>query len=82
MRDRPQHVAPKLRAIRQRLGLSQTGMKRKLNFKGPYSRISEFEIGRRMPPLKVLLSYARAAKVPLEEIVDDEMELTETGTPR
>jgi hypothetical protein len=50
--------------------------KRLLNFEGDYSRISEFELGRRMPPLKVLLSYARAARIPLEEIVDDEMGLT------
>jgi transcriptional regulator with XRE-family HTH domain len=75
MRDTPQRIAPKLKAIRERLGVSQTGMKQLLNFKGPYSRISEFEIGRRMPPLKVLLSYARAARIPLEEIVDDDREL-------
>ena len=76
MRDRPKHVAPKLKAIRERLGLSQSQMVRRLNFKGEYSRISEWELGRRNPSVKVLLSYARAAKVPLEEIVDDEMELT------
>ena len=75
MRDNPRRIASKLKAIRERLGVSQTGMKRLLNFKGPYSRISEFEIGRRMPPLKVLLSYARAAHIPLEQIVDDQLEL-------
>jgi hypothetical protein len=75
MRDTPQRIAPKLKAIRERLGVSQTGMKRLLNFDGCYTRISEFEVGRRMPPIKVLLSYARAAQIPLEEIVDDEMEL-------
>ena len=76
MRDKPQRVAPKLKAIRERLGLSQSQMVRRLNFKGEYSRISEWELGRRNPSVKVLLSYARVARIPLEEIVDDEMELT------
>lgn len=76
MRDKPQRVAPKLRAIRQSLGLSQTGMLRKLNLKCNYTRISEFERGKRFPSVPTLLCYARAAGIPLEEIVDDEMELT------
>jgi transcriptional regulator with XRE-family HTH domain len=76
MRDKPQRVAPKLKAIRQRLGLSQTGMLRKLNLKCCYGRISEFERGKRFPSVPTLLSYARAARIPLEEIVDDEMELS------
>ena len=76
MRDKPQRVAPKLKAIRQRLGLSQTGMLQKLNLKCCYGRISEFERGRRFPSVPTLLAYARAAQIPLEEIVDDEMELS------
>jgi transcriptional regulator with XRE-family HTH domain len=76
MYERPKRIAPKLRAIRQRLGLSQTGMLRKLKLNCAYGRISEFERGKRQPTIVVLLAYARAAKVPLEEIIDDEMELT------
>ena len=76
MREKPQRIASKLKAIRERLGVSQTGMKRLLNFKGAYGRISEFELGKRQPTIPVLLSYARVAQVPLEEIVDDELELT------
>ena len=75
MRDKPLRLAAKLKAIRERLGVSQTGMKRLMEYEGPYSRISEFELGRRMPPLKVLLSYARAARIPLEQIVADDLEL-------
>jgi transcriptional regulator with XRE-family HTH domain len=75
LRERPQRVAGKLLAIRRHLGVSQTGMKRLLNFKGDYTRISEFELGRRAPSLIVLLSYARAAGIPLEQIVDDRLEL-------
>jgi transcriptional regulator with XRE-family HTH domain len=62
-------MAGKLLAIRQHLGVSQTGMKRLLNFKGQYGRISEYELGRRTPDLIVLLSYARVAGIPLEQIV-------------
>ena len=50
-------------------------MKRLLNFKGQYGRISEYELGKRQPTITVLLSYARAANIPLEQIVDDELEL-------
>jgi transcriptional regulator with XRE-family HTH domain len=41
-----------------------------------YGRISEYERGKRQPTILTLLAYARAAKVPLEEIVDDELELS------
>jgi transcriptional regulator with XRE-family HTH domain len=74
-RHRPQHIAPKLKAIRQRLGLSQSGMMRRLNLKCCYTRISEYERGKRQPTILTLLAYARAARLPLEQIVDDELEL-------
>jgi transcriptional regulator with XRE-family HTH domain len=75
-RIRPQRIAPKLKKIRQHLGVSQTNLMPLINFNGHYGRISEYERGKRQPTILVLLAYARAAKVPLEEIVDDEMELT------
>ena len=69
-------LASKLLAIRQSLGLSQTGMARMLPMlKGGGTRLSEFERGRRVPNMLVLLAYARAAKVPLENIVDDDADL-------
>ena len=40
-----------------------------------YRRISEFERGTTEPHLSVLLEYARAAGVHLEDIVDDELDL-------
>ena len=73
--SRPKRVAPKLVAIRHKLGLSQTGMLRLLPLNCYYNRISEFERGKRFPSLLVLLSYARAGEVPLEQIVDDDLEL-------
>jgi hypothetical protein len=40
-----------------------------------YRRISEFDRGTTEPHLSVLLEYARAAGVHLEDIVDDELDL-------
>lgn len=76
MREKPKRIAPKLKAIRERLGVSQTGMKQRLNYKGHYGRVSEWELGKRIPSIMVLLSYARAAGIPLEAIVDDDLELS------
>lgn len=76
MRDKPKKLAAKLKTIRQRLGLSQTEMKERLKFAGHYGRISEYELGRRQPSTLTLLAYARAAGILLEEIVDDELELS------
>lgn len=50
-------------------------MMRQLHIKCCYTRISEYERGKRIPTIIVLLAYARAGKVPLEQIVDDELEL-------
>ena len=75
MREKPMRLAPKLKAIRERLGVSQTGMKRRLNYPGPYTRVSEWELGKRQPPMTIVLAYARAARVQMEQIVDDELEL-------
>jgi len=72
-RPRPQQIPAKLLAIRQKLGLSQTGMLRLLGLKCCYTRISEFERGKRTPSLAVLLLYARAGQVSLESIVDDQI---------
>lgn len=75
MREKPMRLAAKLKAIRERLGVSQTGMKRLLNYPGPYTRVSEWELGKRQPAMTIVLAYARAARVQMEQIVDDELEL-------
>jgi transcriptional regulator with XRE-family HTH domain len=75
LRIMPKRIGPKLRAIRKHLKLSQTGMKNRIRFPGDYGRISEYERGKRIPTIIVLLAYARAGKVALEQIVDDELEL-------
>ena len=37
--------------------------------------VGEFETGKRVPTLQVVLSYARAAGIAMEVIVDDELDL-------
>ena len=41
----------------------------------PYNRLSDYELGKRVPPLPVVLEYARVASIHLEDIVDDELGL-------
>lgn len=74
---RPKNLAGKLRQIRNALGLSQSGMLRRLGAEHSYSaaRISEYETGVREPSLWVLLAYARVARVHLESLIDDEATL-------
>jgi hypothetical protein len=39
------------------------------------ARISEYELEKNEPPLKVLLKYARVAGVCLDALVDDDLDL-------
>ena len=72
-RPRPQCLAVKLLAIRQRLCFSQSEMIRLLGFQMTTARISEYESGVREPNLLVLLAYARAGDVSVETLIDDEL---------
>ena len=76
-RMKPDRLPEKLLRIRKSLSLSQSEMLRRLGFENliNYRRISEFELGDSEPPLPVLLRYSRVARVHLEDIVDDELEL-------
>lgn len=78
-RPRPERLAEKLRLIRIALGLSQTEMVRRLGVEGviTYNKISHYELGKREPPLTVLLEYARAANVLVEVLIDDALDLPE-----
>jgi transcriptional regulator with XRE-family HTH domain len=78
-RVRPERLSEKLLQIRLALGLSQSELLRRLGFEDAmdYRRISEFERGTTEPHLSVLLEYARAAGVHMEDIVDDELDLPE-----
>ena len=76
-RLKPDRLAEKLLRIRKSLHLTQFEMLKHLGFEDriSYRRISEFELGDAEPPLPVLLQYSRVARVHLEDIVDDELEL-------
>ena len=78
-RVRPERLPEKLLVIRLALGLSQSELLRRLGFEDgmDYRSISEFERGTTEPHLSVLLEYARAAGVHMEDIVDDELDLPE-----
>jgi transcriptional regulator with XRE-family HTH domain len=79
-RVQPAKLAVKLLAIRERLDLSQVQMLRRLGATRSRiysSHISGYEIGMREPPLDVLLQYSRVAGVPMEVLIDDELDLPE-----
>lgn len=74
-REKPRRLAGKLLAIRQQLGASQTEMAKLLKLKKTYTVISSYERGTREPNLLVILRYARLAKVPVEALIDDKLNL-------
>lgn len=76
-RLRQARLPEKLRAIRSALGLSQSEMLKRLGAEDliDYNRISQYERGKREPPLQVLLLYARAANVWVDALIDDAADL-------
>ena len=73
-RPRPKHLAAKLLQIRQRLGLSQPQLAKRIGVQH-YTDISKYETNKNEPPLAVLLAYSRAAQISVEKIIDDELDL-------
>jgi transcriptional regulator with XRE-family HTH domain len=78
-REMPARLGEKLLQIRTALGLSQDGMLRRLGMAEDYGRhyISGFETGDRKPSLKVLLLYSEVARVWINALVDDAVDLPE-----
>ena len=74
-RPRPKRLAEKLLKIRQTLGVSQSAMVYCLGVELAANNISKYEHNLNEPPTDVMLAYARLARVPLEQLIDDEMEL-------
>jgi transcriptional regulator with XRE-family HTH domain len=70
-------LAAKLRHIRTAMGLSQNEMISRMGLAGQILReeISDFERNKRIPPLEVILQYARAANITVEALIDDELSL-------
>ena len=77
-RPRPKHLAKKMLQIRLSLGVSQGEMVRRLGVQNliDHTTISKYELNKNEPPLVILLAYARLIGIPVEQIIDDELELT------
>ena len=77
-RPRPKHLAKKLVQIRRSLGVSQGELVRQLGVQAliEHTTISKYELNKNEPPLAILLAYARLAEIPVEQIIDDEFDLT------
>lgn len=77
--DRPEKLSRKLREIRISLGLSQNGLIAAFGMSDllTQAEISAFEQGKRVTPLLVLLRYARAFEIHVDDLIDDEIDLTE-----
>lgn len=74
----PARLGEKLKTIRERLELTTEELIVKLDCPSiPLHRasITQFEKGRREPPLIVLLKYARLVSIPVEILIDDELNL-------
>lgn len=76
-RQKPERLAEKLAEIRARFDLSQNGMIRRMGLWDELTQaeISAFERGIRVPPLPVLLTYARIAGLYVDVLIDDELDL-------
>ncbi len=72
---RPDKLAVKLVALRNSKNLSQNDLIRFLDLTNDLTQaeISAFERGVRLPPILVLLRYARKFEVNLEILIDDQM---------
>lgn len=70
-------LGEKLLQIRNAFGLSQSEILRRLGFEDVlvYNRISDYELGKREPPLPVLLQYARLARISTDLLIDDGLDL-------
>jgi hypothetical protein len=77
-RPRPKHLAKKLLQIRLSLKISQGEMVKRLGVQDliHYSNISKYELDKNEPPLAILLACARLARIPVEQIIDDKLDLT------
>lgn len=77
-RQKPVRLAVKLQTIRTQLELTQEQMIERLEYAAAAlypASISQYESGKREPPLPILLRYARVAGVLVDMLIDDEQDL-------
>ncbi len=72
-----ERLGEKLRAIRQRSGLTldQMGTALGRTEDARRSRVREWEIGRRIPDLFTIVRYARFAGISTDVLLDDDLDL-------
>jgi transcriptional regulator with XRE-family HTH domain len=73
-----ERIGEKVREIRMRLGLTQEHMFELLTRHGAkihVGYIARYESSERTPTTLVTLAYARAVGIPMEVLVDDELDL-------
>ena len=76
--EQPKRLAEKLRRIRLKLGLSQTGMAQALEKRGVKIQrgyIGNYEIKARVPSLLILLAYAEVAGISTDKLINDKLDL-------
>jgi transcriptional regulator with XRE-family HTH domain len=78
-RRRSERLAEKLLAVREAFGDSQNGLIRRLGLDDEITQsdLSAFERGTREPPLHVLLRYSELARVWVNALIDDGVDLPE-----
>jgi transcriptional regulator with XRE-family HTH domain len=76
-RLKQKRLPEKLRAMRDAPGLSQAEMWKHLGVEELIAskQISTYELGKREPPLRILLQYARTVNVSTDVLIDDELDL-------
>jgi transcriptional regulator with XRE-family HTH domain len=78
-RRKPKRLAEKLLQVRNAFGESQNGLIRRLDLGDELTQsdISAFERGTREPPLRVLLKYSELARIWVNALIDDAVDLPE-----
>jgi len=76
-------MAEKLKQVRTSLGLSQREISIRLEFQDARIRVarstvSNYELGKREPPLLVLYAYTKLANVSMEVLIDDALDPPDT----
>lgn len=74
-------IPEKVKQIRATLGLTLFEMAERISevvqVKLSSENVADFEQDKEVPPLEVVLAYARIGKTQMESIIDDNLELTE-----
>lgn len=78
-RLRVEKLPQKLKQIRESLGFSQLELIKELGIEGMIyqGNVSEYELGKRQPPILILFKYAQLAGICLDVLADDSEKLPE-----